>query len=307
MNSNVKEGTCSDVASPQPILNELNSRRRFLKAGTWGAAGLALYSGGLERHWIEITHREIYLRGLPADFDGWRIAQLSDIHMDEYTEPFFLRHAIYLINKMQPDMVVLTGDYVSFGISSIKYAVGAAWQCANILREIRCRPLYAVLGNHDVQVGEKEVTAALMASGITVLTNACLPIVHRGGRIWLAGTDDPVNGRPDLDLAVPVSIRNVPNEPVVMLCHAPDYVDDLLAHPAGKVVGLMLSGHTHGGQIRLPLIGPLWLPLLGRKYIDGWFKFGDLQLYVNRGLGTMSLPFRLYCPPEITLITLRTG
>jgi predicted MPP superfamily phosphohydrolase len=306
MNSN-EDASLRNLASSQSIPEEPNSRRRFLKAGMWGAAGLVLYSGELERHWIEVTHRDISLRGLPASFDGLRIAQLSDIHMAEYTEPFFLRHAIDLINQTQPDMVVLTGDYVSFGISSIKYAVGAAWQCANILRQIRCRPLYAVLGNHDVQVGKEEVTAALRANDITVLTNACLPIERAGSRIWLAGTDDPVNGRPDLDLAVPASIRNVLNEPVVMLSHAPDYVDDLLAHPAGRAVGLMLSGHTHGGQIRLPLFGPLWLPVLGRKYIHGWFRFGDLQLYVNRGLGTMSLPFRLNCPPEITLITLRTG
>jgi hypothetical protein len=305
MNSNEDE-SLRNLASPQSIPEEPNSRRRFLKASMWGAAGLALYSGELERHWIDVTHRDISLRGLPADFDGWRIAQLSDIHMDEFTEPFFLRHAINLINQMNPDMVVLTGDYVSFGLSSIKYAVGAAWQCANILREIRCRPLYAVLGNHDLQVGEEEVTAALRANEITMLTNAYLPVERAGSRIWLAGTDDPVNGQPDLNLAVPVSIRSVPNEPIIMLCHAPDYADDLLAHPAGNAVGLMLSGHTHGGQVRLPLIGPLWLPPLGRKYIDGWFQFGDLQLYVNRGLGTMSLPFRLNCPPEITLITLRT-
>jgi predicted MPP superfamily phosphohydrolase len=304
MNSN-EDASLRNLALSRSVPEKPNNRRQFLKASIWGAAGLALYSGELERHWIDVTHRDISLRGLPADFNGLRIAQLSDIHMDEFTEPFFLRHAIDLINQMQPDMVVLTGDYVSFGFSSIKYAVGAAWQCANILREIRCRPLYAVLGNHDLQVGEEEVTSALRANNITVLRNACLPIERKGKRIWLAGTDDPVNGQPDLDLAVPASIRNVPNEPVVMLSHAPDYVDHLLAHPAGKSVRLMLSGHTHGGQVCLPLIGPLWLPILGRKYIDGWFRFGDLQLYVNRGFGTMSLPFRLNCPPEITLITLR--
>jgi predicted MPP superfamily phosphohydrolase len=272
-----------------------------------GVAGLALYSGALERHWIDVSHRDIFLRGLPAAFDGVRIAQLSDIHMDEFTEPFFLRHAIDLINQAKPDIVVLTGDYVSFGISSIKYAVGAAWQCANILREIQCRPLYAVLGNHDLQVGQKEVTAALTGNDITVLTNAYVPIERAGSRIWLSGTDDPVNGKPDLDLAVHASIRNIFNEPIVMLCHAPDYVDNLLAHPAGRAVGLMLSGHTHGGQIRVPLIGPLWLPTWGRKYIDGRFQFGNLQLYVNRGLGTMRVPFRFNCPPEITLITLHSG
>jgi predicted MPP superfamily phosphohydrolase len=89
------------------------------------------------------------------------------------------------------------------------------------------------------------------------------------------------------------------------MCHTPDYADDLLAHPAGQAVDLMLSGHTHGGQVRLPLIGALSLPPLGQKYVEGWFQLGGMQLYVNRGIGTVGLPFRLNCPPEITLMTLR--
>ncbi len=91
------------------------------------------------------------------------------------------------------------------------------------------------------------------------------------------------------------------------MCHAPDYADDLQAVPAGQAVDLMLSGHTHGGQIRLPLLGALELPPLGQQYVEGWFKLGNMQLYVNRGIGTVELPFRLNCPPEITLITLRRG
>ena len=291
-----------DSLPRQPV-----SRRRFLKAGMWGAAGLALYAGEIERHWLQVTRRDIGLRGLPAAFDGLRIAQISDIHLDEYTEPFFLRHVIDRVNRMEPDAVALTGDYVTDGFGSRNYAIGAAWQCANILSGLGCRQRYAVLGNHDVVVGEEEVSAALTANGVTVLKIACLPMERSGGRIWLAGLDDPVNGNPHPDLAIPASIRNVPNEPIVLMCHAPDYADDLLTHPAGKAVGLMLSGHTHGGQIRLPLLGALGLPDLGRKYVEGWFRLGGLQLYVNRGIGTVGLPFRINCPPEITLITLRAG
>lgn len=283
------------------------SRRRFIKAGLLGGAGLALYSGELERHWIEVTQIDILLHRLPAAFDGWRIAQISDIHMDEYSEPFFLRHAIEKINRMEPDAVFLTGDYVSDGPLGNSFARGAAWRCARILRELRCGKVYAILGNHDVSVGANEVTAALTANGIPVLTNACLPIERGGGRIWLAGLDDPVMGDPDPNLAIPASIRNVPNEPVVLMCHAPDYADNLLAHPAGRAVDLMLSGHTHGGQVRLPLVGALELPSMGKRYIEGLFRLGSMQLYVNRGIGTVGLPFRLDCPPEITLMTLRKG
>jgi uncharacterized protein len=285
----------------------LMSRRRLIKAGLLGAGGLALYSGEIERHWIEEIRIDIHMPNLPAAFDGMRIAQLSDIHMDEFTEPFFLRHAIETINRMTPDAVFLTGDYVSNGPLGKSFAIGAAWRCARMLRELECRRVYAILGNHDLMVGAREVTAALTANGIPVLTNQCLPMEREGGRLWLAGLDDPVEGHPNPELAIPASIRNVPNEPVIVMCHAPDYADTLLAHPAGQAVDLMLSGHTHGGQVRLPLVGALELPSMGRKYVEGWFRLGGMQLYVNRGIGTVGLPFRFDCPPEITLITLRRG
>jgi predicted MPP superfamily phosphohydrolase len=286
---------------------DLINRRRFLKAGICAAAGLAVYAGEVERHWVEVIQQDIRLPGLPAAFDGFRIAQLSDIHLDEFTEPFFLRHAIDRINRLTPDAVFLTGDYVTHGLGPQKFARGAAWQCANLLRELKCRQVYAVLGNHDVMVGAEHVTAALTANGISVLRNACLPLERVDGRIWLAGLDDPVCGRPNPELAIPASIRNVPDEPILLMCHAPDYADYLRVHPAGQAVALMLSGHTHGGQIRLPLLGALSVPPLGEKYIEGSFRIGDLQLYVNRGLGTVGVPFRFDCPPEITLHTLRQG
>jgi uncharacterized protein len=291
------------ISPTQPIV----SRRSLLKAGIGGVVGLAAYSNVIARHWIEITRPDIRLTGLPAAFDGLRIAQLSDIHMDEFTEPFFLHHVIDRINQLQPDVVLLTGDFVSYEIGSRHFAIGSAWQCANILTSLRCKQLYAVMGNHDVYVSAKDVTSALRANRITVLNNSCLPIERPGARIWLAGVDDPLVGDPKPELAIPDSIRNVPNEPVILMCHAPDYADDLLAHPAGKAVDLMLSGHTHGGQVRLPLVGALQLPDLGKKYVEGWFQLGRMQLYVNRGIGTIGIPFRFDCPPEITLLTLRTA
>src|SRR5580658_11356406 len=105
------------------------SRRRLLQASMFGAAGLALYAGEIERHWAEITRTDVHLRGLPAAFDGVRIAQISDIHMDSYTEPFFLRHVVGQVNQLNPDLVFLTGDFVSGFPGSGLFAVGAAWQC----------------------------------------------------------------------------------------------------------------------------------------------------------------------------------
>ena len=287
------------------ISNPPVSRRRFLKASLGAAAALALYAGEIERHRIEVVQREISLRGLPAAFDGFRIAQLSDIHMDEFTESFFLRRVIGQVNRLRPDAVFLTGDYVTCGIGSRKFAIGSAWHCANLLQELQCRQIYAALGNHDVGVGSRQVTEALTANGIAVLNNSYLPIERNGGRLWLTGVDDPVEGRPMPELAIPGAIRNLPDEPVILLSHAPDYADQLLASPIGEAIGLMLCGHTHGGQIRLPLLGALHLPTLGMKYVQGWFQLGGLQLYVNRGIGATGVPFRFDCLPEITLLTLR--
>lgn len=289
-----------------PTTKQTSSRRDFLKAGALGVAGLALYSGEVERHWIDVAQRDIALRGLSADFEGMRIVQLSDIHMDYYTEPFFLRHVIERINQLKPDAVFLTGDFVTSGSISASVAHAAAWQCAGILKGLECRSVYAILGNHDVSVGAAIVEAALGSAGIKVLRNSFLPIERGSGRMWLAGLDDPLAGKPDLDAAIPENIRNVHNEPVVLMCHAPDYATYLRSQTAGQAVDLMLSGHTHGGQIRLPLIGALILPPMGRQFIEGWFQLGHMGLYVNRGIGTIGVPFRLDCPPEITLFTLRS-
>ncbi len=299
--------TAESEASPDSTQLQPISRRRFLTTGLCGAAGLAFYSGEIERHWIEVRPLDIHLQSLPAAFDGMRIAQLSDIHLDEFTEPFLLRHAIEEINRIQPDAVFLTGDYVTYQIAPRKLATKSAWHCAQILNELKCTQRYAIMGNHDVMLGESLVTEALRANGMTVLNNSYLPLEQGSSRIWLAGLDDPVCGRPDLDAAIPASIRDIPDEPVVVMCHAPDYAERLATHSSGKSVGLMLSGHTHGGQVRLPFVGALNLPPGGRKFVEGWFRVGSMQLYVNRGIGTVGVPFRFACPPEITNITLRAA
>lgn len=283
------------------------TRRRFLAAGACAAGGFALYAGEIARHWIEVSENDVFIPGLPPAFEGFRIAQISDIHMDEFTEAFFVRDVVNRVNSLNPDAVFLTGDFVTAEFAPRKFAIGAGWQCAGILKQLTCRHRYAVLGNHDVMIGADEVSEALTDNGIIVLRNDYTPLERSGGRIWLAGLADPLQGCPDPEATMPASICNVPREPMILLCHAPDYVDDLLTHPSGKAVSLMLCGHTHGGQIRLPLIGPLILPRMGRKYVKGWFRFGCLQMHVNRGIGTVGVPFRLDCPPEISMLTLRAG
>jgi hypothetical protein len=280
------------------------TRRKFLKGGLIAAAGLAVYAGEIERHYIDVTQNDVRIAGLPAAFEGARIVQLSDIHLDEFTEPLFLEHAVKVVNDLNPDFVFLTGDFVTDGIAPRSFSIGAAWQCADILRNLKCQQRYAVLGNHDLGVGSKEVRAALNDNGTQALVNMCRPLVRDGNKIWLSGLDS-VAGHPRLDLAIPAGIGGIAEEPVILLCHEPDFADQVVQTQASQAVALMLSGHTHGGQVRVPLIGPVILPPNGRKYVEGWFRFGNMQLHVNRGLGTIGVPFRFDCPPEISVITLR--
>lgn len=297
----------SSVLIDSPPAAKSISRRTVFKTLLFGGAGLALYAGEVERHWIDIVHRDLYIPGLPDPFDGMTIAQLSDIHLDEFTEPFLLREAVDEINRLHPDMVLLTGDYVSFQVLPRKPTMDAAWRCGQMLSKIACPRKYAILGNHDLMVGGNAVAEAIAANHIPVLRNAFLPIERDGARIWLAGLDDPVAGRPDPDRAIPVSIRRVPREPVLLMCHAPDFIDTLASHSVSRSVNLMLSGHTHGGQVRLPFVGAFNLPPGGRRYVEGWFQVAGMQLYVNRGIGTVGVPFRFDCRPEITHFRLRSA
>ena len=126
------------------------SRRSFLIGALYGAGGLALYAGEVERHWLEVVHKDIGINRLPPDFDGLKVAQLSDIHLDEFTEPFLLREAIDEINRARPDVVLLTGDYVSSEVLPHRLTIEAAWQCGELLGQLKCKQRYAIFGNHDI-------------------------------------------------------------------------------------------------------------------------------------------------------------
>jgi uncharacterized protein len=284
-----------------PLQSSRLTRRNFLIGTGTTAAGLALYSGEISRHELDIVQRPIAIRNLPAPFHGYRIVQLSDIHLDEYTEPFFLERIVSKVNTLSPDLVLLTGDFITHGSLSFIAGGHAVRRCAEILTTLTAPLRYAILGNHDVAFNGAMVTQALNAHGTPVLINRYLPIERNGARLWLCGVDDPGTSYPNLDLALPAK----PDGPVLLMAHEPDYADMVVAHPQGHLVDLMLSGHSHGGQVRLPFLGPLILPPMGEKYPEGYYRFNQMQLYVNRGIGTVGLPFRLNCPPEITVLTLQ--
>ena len=280
--------------------NSLLTRRAFLGLGAGVVTGLAVYSGEFARHELVIERRTISIPGLPEAFAGIRLAQLSDIHFMEYTEPFFVEQAVREINRLRPDIVLLTGDFISMAPVEKSRAVAYAPTYAGLRAKIECPYRYGVLGNHDWMVNGDAVIDSLRAVGIPVLRNQNLPFERDGARIWIAGIMDALSWESDLDKTMPTHAAK--NEPVLLMAHEPDI---LPAVARLNAVDLMLSGHTHGGQVRLPFLPPLMLPPLGKRFVEGHFRMGRTQLYVNRGLGSVGLPFRFNCPPELTELTLR--
>jgi predicted MPP superfamily phosphohydrolase len=262
-------------------------------------SSVALYAGEISRHELSVEQHTIRLSRLPDAFHGMRIVQISDFHYEEYTEAYFIRDVVRRVNRLRPDMVVFTGDFVSDGPMPHAYARSHAPACAEILSGIECPLRYAVLGNHDELVGAEAVLRSLEESGIPVLRNRFEPIERGNERIWLAGLGSAStrDARPEIAIPRPSITQG---EPVVVLAHEPDILPEIARYNAS----LMLSGHTHGGQIRVPLLTPMFLPPLGRHYVEGLFHYEQTQLYVNRGIGAVGVPFRFRCPPEITVLTL---
>ena len=287
------------VTGTPHILSKQMTRRNLLVGAGLAAAGMSVYSGEFARHAIQHVELPVAVRNLPEAFHGFRIVQISDIHFEEYSEAFYLDSIVRQVNALAADLVLITGDFITHGPPR-HVPEEAIYVIADALRGITCPQRVGCMGNHDSVVGTDFIARILRDRGTPVLINQYLPIERDGQRIWIAGVEDPATSRPDLAAAMPTN----PDAPVILLAHAPDYADDVRKHPDGGKVDLMLSGHSHGGQIRVPLWGPLVLPAWGQKYVHGHFQFESLQLYVNRGLGTVGVPFRFDCPPEITTITL---
>jgi uncharacterized protein len=286
-----------------PRLPQLFNRRVFLKTAI-ATGTLAAADGLLEANRPQIVRVEIPLTRLPEAWEGITIAQLSDFHYDDHFSVVPIRKAVDIVNGLRPDFIVLTGDFVTVPLfkgylGGGKRAARFIDPCAPLLAELHARrAVLAILGNHDCASDPGRITETLQACGVPVLRNRSLPFEQAGQRLWFAGVDDVLEGDPDLDAA----LRQIPkSEPIILLAHEPDFADIVAQH----AVDLQLSGHSHGGQIRFPLIGAPYLPPLATKYPRGLRRIRELTLYTNVGIGTIRLPVRFACAPEITLFTLR--
>lgn len=279
------------------------NRRQFLRAAKLRllAYGLPLVAGGtygfaVEPRWLRLARIDLVLPALPPALDGLRIVQLSDLHLLPYVQPEHIRNAVALANAQQPDLVVLTGDYAD--------TEEALALLPGLLGELRA-PLgrYAILGNHDMWLGQQEMLAALRTAEITPLENRGVLLKYRGAALYLAGLKDGFSGHPDLTAA----LADLPDAvPCIVLAHEPDLADDIAR--SGRV-HVQLSGHSHGGQVRLPWIGAPVLPPMAERYPEGLRRIGEMWLYTSRGVGLIGPPFgppvRFNCRPEVVLLTLR--
>jgi hypothetical protein len=246
----------------------------------------------MEAKWLRVNQVTLTVPNLPGAFKGRTAAFLADFHHGPHVPLPYIRHAVDMAASLNPDIILLGGDYPHRGRAWVK-------PCIHELARLRA-PLgvYAVLGNHDhYDYVQPHVSAALRESGIPELTNRGTWIESQGARFWLCGVGDYWQDTQDLPAALAGTTMR---DAVILLSHNPDYVEEI--HDSR--VGLVLSGHTHGGQVNIPILGAPVVPsIYGQKYIHGLVQGPLTQVFVTRGIGTINPPIRLNCRPEIVHIT----
>lgn len=284
------------------MADEKFSRRKFLK-WTASAVGLTALGGfgvnylfNVEPEALTVETVQVKLARLPRAFDGMTIVHLSDLHHGPYVSLNQIERAVALANQAQPDVVVITGDFIGMSARYMK-------PCVQALMKLEARSgIYAVFGNHDYVLGYVEQSlATIKASAIQLLRNQSARLRVGAEQIALVGVDDVWMKLADVKRA----LKGLPEELCkIALVHEPDYADVV----AKEKVDLQLSGHSHGGQVKIPGWGPLILPRFAEKYFEGLNRVGDLlQVYTTRGVGLVKPAVRFNCPPEVTVIKLARG
>jgi predicted MPP superfamily phosphohydrolase len=246
-----------------------------------------------DRAAFALTHHQVAVPGLPPAFQGFRIAHISDIHMGHWINAERLAGVVELVNEQQPDLVAITGDFVSYVFDEI------AGDMIDSLRRLASTDgVMAVLGNHDHWLGAPAVRGLLAAANVHDLSNDVATIGRGPDRLHIAGVDDIIAGADHLP---GVLAKLPPTGPAVLLAHEPDFA---ITSAATGRFHLQLSGHSHGAQIVLPRIGPIIRGPHFRHYPIGRYQVGQMTLYTSRGIGTHMLRLRVNCPPEIALFEL---
>ncbi len=248
-------------------------------------------------HKFELKHLQVCLKSLDPIFHDYTIIQLTDIHLGQWITPNHLKGIIELVNQEKPDLIALTGDYVSYLIDQYEADL------TNCLKNLN--PLdasLAVLGNHDHWLGAKKMRSILKNSGVIDISNEVYTIHRENTCLHVVGLDSVMLNKDQLDNV----INKIPVEgPAILIVHEPDFAD--ISSSTGRF-SLQLSGHSHGGQFIIPfwnntiIKGPYF-----KKYPLGKYKVGDMIQYTSRGLGTNVFWFRINCPPEITIIKLKSA
>jgi predicted MPP superfamily phosphohydrolase len=275
--------------------------RRAARPKTLAAAsallGALIYARQIEPRMVELVRLTLTLPRLDPEFDGYRVVQIGDFHLDDWSKPERLTRIVEKVNGQSPDLVAITGDFASYSARRLDTEM-----LTGALRRLRASDgTVAVLGNHDYLTDVGLVLDCLRDGGVTELINGVLTLKRGDAELHVAGVDDVMEGRSRLDLV----LDELPGSgAAILLAHEPDFAD--VAAATGRF-DLQLSGHSHGGQVRIPLLGRAILPPFSQRYTRGLYQVGGMIQYTNRGIGFVDARLRFMCRPEITTLTLRSS
>jgi len=270
-------------------------RVKLAAAAILGAGGL-IYAREVETRLVEVNPVTLTLPRLAPEFDGYRVVQIGDLHLDDWRKPERLTQIVEKVNGQRPDLIAITGDFASYSAEQLD-----ARHLVEALRALRAEDgCVAILGNHDYLTDVDLVRRCIQGGGVTELVNGVRTLRRGDAALHVAGIDDVMEGRSRLDL---VLTRLPETGAAIMLAHEPDFAD--VSAATGRF-DLQLSGHSHGGQIGVPLLRRLVLPPFSQRYTSGLHEVGGMLQYTNRGLGFVHLRARFLCRPEITVLTLRS-
>jgi predicted MPP superfamily phosphohydrolase len=276
--------------------NNLRKLTTAALGGTLVGVGGLIYAREVETRWLEVRPVTLTLPRLAPEFDGYRVVQIGDIHLEDWTKPRRLNRIVDLINEQRADLIAITGDFMSYSADP-----DVPRRLAEALSKLKTSDgVIAVMGNHDYLTDVETVRRCLREAGVPELRNDVRTLSRGDAVLHFSGVDDVMEGLSRLDLV----LEKLPEDgAAILLAHEPDFAD--VSAATGRI-DLQLSGHSHGGQVRMPFWGPVFLPPFSQRYDSGLYEVGDMLQYTNRGLGFVDARLRFLCRPEITVLTLKS-